>query len=196
VARSPDAVTERLTEKAKRRKNALYKLAADDSFTQTELTMRISLSFSIASAAVALLAVGCAGPEQKLGRGVVNITEFARMGEMMRSVEQTALWDGAQAGYTTGVIRGFNHSVRRTVIGAFEVATFPIPLFTYDPVLVRPPFYDAYKKPEAVVKPQYPDSYKPGLVADTLFSPDTALGFHGGDVMPFMPGSRFRIFDY
>jgi putative exosortase-associated protein (TIGR04073 family) len=183
-----------LTKKAKRRENALYKLSADDSFTQTELTMRISLSLSIASAAVALLVVGCTGPEQKLGRGINNLTEFARMGEMRRSVEQTALWDGAETGYTTGFIRGLNRSVQRTVMGAFEVATFPLP--SYDPILVRPPFYDSYKKPEAIVKPQYPDSYKPGLLADPLFSPDTALGFHGGDVMPFIPGSRFRIFDY
>jgi putative exosortase-associated protein (TIGR04073 family) len=156
--------------------------------------MRISLSLSIASVAVGLLAVGCAGPEQKLGRGVSNLTEFARMGEMRRSVEQTSLWDGAEAGYTTGFIRGLNRSVGRTLMGAFEVATFPIP--SYDPILVRPPFYDAYKKPEAIVKPQYPDSYKPGLLADPLFSPDTALGFHGGDVLPFIPGSRYRIFDY
>ena len=98
-------------EKAKRRENALYKLCADDSFTQTELTMRISLSLSIASAAVALLAVGCAGPEQKLGRGFNNLTEFARMGELRRGVEQTALWDGAESGYTTGAIRGFNRSM-------------------------------------------------------------------------------------
>ena len=74
------------------------------------------------------------------------------------------------------------------------MATFPIP--SYDPILVRPAFYDSYKKPESIVKPQYPDSYKPGLLADPLFSPDTALGFYGGDVMPFIPGSRYRIFDY
>jgi hypothetical protein len=28
-----------------------------------------------------------------------------------------------------------------------------------------------------------------------MTSPDTALGFGGGDLMPFIPGSRFHIFD-
>jgi hypothetical protein len=26
-------------------------------------------------------------------------------------------------------------------------------------------------------------------------SPDTSLGFSGGDIIPFIPGSRFHIFD-
>jgi hypothetical protein len=28
-----------------------------------------------------------------------------------------------------------------------------------------------------------------------MFATDTNLGFSGGDVAPFIPGSRFRIFD-
>ena len=49
---------------------------------------------------IAVLSVGCAGPENKLGRGVRNFTEFTRLGEFSRSVEQTALWDGPQHAYT------------------------------------------------------------------------------------------------
>jgi hypothetical protein len=30
---------------------------------------------------------------------------------------------------------------------------------------------------------------------DSMFDRDTSLDFSGGDVMPFVPGSRFRIFD-
>jgi hypothetical protein len=43
--------------------------------------------------------------------------------------------------------------------------------------------------------PVYPDSYKPGLVSDSLFDTDTYTGFSGGDVAPFIPGSRFSVFD-
>src|SRR5262245_36445328 len=81
--------------------------------------------------AVVLMFCGCAGPEKKLGRGLNNMTEFVRGGEIRRSMEQTALWDGTGMAYTTGFIRGFNRSVSRTFIGAFQVVTFPIP--PYDP---------------------------------------------------------------
>ena len=39
-------------------------------------------------------------------------------------------------------------------------------------------------------------SYKPKMVADSIVSTDAAVGFSGGDVLPVIPGSRFRIFDY
>ncbi len=131
-----------------------------------------------------LLLPGCAGPERKLGRGVRNATEFARMGEIRRSMEQSSLWDGPDVGYTTGVIKGFNKSIARTAIGAYEIVTFPIP--SYDPIATN------YLKPN----PVYPDSYKPWLLADPIFGPDANLGFAGGDVAPFIPGSRFFIYDY
>lgn len=153
----------------------------------------------------ALLAVGCAGPEKKLGRGLLNATEFARWGEMRRSMEQTALWENTDTVYTTGVIKGFNRSLVRTVVGVFEVATFPFPTPTYDAILTS----KSRVYPDASIRnksypfggmvlseyPTYPDSYKPGLIADSTFHTDTNLGFSGGDVAPFIPGSRFRIFD-
>jgi hypothetical protein len=43
--------------------------------------------------------------------------------------------------------------------------------------------------------PVYPDNYTPDLVEDSTIATDTNLGFSGGDVMPFLPGSRFRVFD-
>lgn len=142
--------------------------------------MRNSLLL-IASFAVLAFATGCAGPERKLGRGVLNATEFARMGEIRRSMEQTALWDNTDATYTTGFFRGLNRSVIRTGVGLYEIVTFPIP--SYDPVFL----------PE---NPVYPDSYSPKLLADPTFGPDSALGFSGGDIAPMVPGSKFRIFDY
>jgi putative exosortase-associated protein (TIGR04073 family) len=144
--------------------------------------MRKAIIMAACLAAAAFI-TGCAGPEQKLGRGMRNMTEFARMGEITRSCEQTALWDGPEVGYTTGFLRGVNKSLVRTVTGVYEVVTFPIPSYG--------PCFTNYMAPN----PVYPDSYKPGLLADPVFSPDNNLGYSGGDVMPFVPGSRFRIFD-
>ena len=148
--------------------------------------MRIkSAVFSISLVAAAIFAVGCAGPEQKLGRGFNNSTEFLRLGEISRSMEQSAIFGDPAAGYTTGLIHGIDRSVCRTVVGVYEMATFPVPNYSggdYSPVL----------RPE---NPVFPDSYKPNIMADQIVSPDTSLGFGGGDVAPFFPGSRYRIFD-
>lgn len=137
-----------------------------------------------------LLVAGCAGPSKKLGRGVNNVTEFARLGEIRRSMEQTYLWDGPNAAYTTGVITGFNRSMVRTMVGAFEVVTFPIP--GYDPIL-RPGGPILH---DASVGPPTPDSYTPNIISGSTTETDVNLGFSGGDIAPFVPGSRFRIYDY
>ncbi len=136
--------------------------------------------FSIALAGLALFSVGCAGPEHKLGRGITNFTEIPRGGEFRRSMEQTALFNGPEAAYTTGFIHGVHRSIARTFVGAYEIITAPFP--PYDPVIFP-------------VNPLYPDNYKPNLVADSIFATDTHLGFSGGDVAPWSPGSRFSIFD-
>jgi putative exosortase-associated protein (TIGR04073 family) len=133
--------------------------------------------------AVVILASGCANAERKFGRGMSNVIEPLRMGELRRSMEQTALFDGPDAGYATGFIKGLNRTIVRTGVGVYEMVTFPIP--PYDPV------FTDYLAPG----PVYPDSYKPTLVEDSTFATDTNLGYSGGDVMPIMPGSRFRIFD-
>jgi putative exosortase-associated protein (TIGR04073 family) len=152
-----------------------------------------------------LLAAGCAGPENKLGRGLLNLGEPLRMGELRRSMEQQSLWDNRDTVYVTGFIKGFNRTVVRTVLGAFEVATFPIPTPTYKPLLVSkkniyPDMnYRNIRSPWGGMRftehPTYPDSYWPGLMEDSTFDTDTALGYSGGDAFPFIPGSRFRIFD-
>lgn len=143
--------------------------------------MRSQVSLLCLASAVTLLTVGCAGPEQKLGRGLRNATEFARMGEIRRSIEQTTIWENPDAGSTTGFVRGLNRSFARTGVGLYEILTFPFP--SYDPLLL----------PD---HPVYPDSYTPNRLADQTFATDTALGFSGGDIAPFVPGSRFKIFDY
>ena len=70
----------------------------------------LGLSFIIA---------GCAGPEQKFGRGINNMTEFARLGEIRRSIEQTAIFGSPDQEYTTGFIHGFNRSLERTGVGVY-----------------------------------------------------------------------------
>ena len=142
--------------------------------------MRIS-TISICVLAAAFLSTGCAGPERKLGRGLTNVAEVTRLGELRHSMEQSAIWDSPQEGITTGFISGISKTVKRTAVGAYEVVTFPIP--SYDPIV----------EPEWG---QYPDNHTPNLVSDSTFATDTSLGFGGGDITPFLPGSRFKVFDY
>lgn len=144
--------------------------------------MQKSLALLGAVLVAGFLATGCAGPERKLGRGFNNFYEIVRGGEMRRTVEQAALFDSPYPG-CGGTVRGFNRTMARTGIGLYEIVTFPIP--SYDPVATK------YLKPN----PVYPDSYKPRLAASSLYATDTAIGFSGGDVAPWCPGSRFRIFD-
>jgi len=154
--------------------------------------MRNKAVYFLSLIAVVGLVAGCAGPEEKLGRGMNNLVEFARMGEIRRAMEQGAIFDTpGHGGITTGVLHGINRSFARTGAGLYEVLTFPIPngrYGNYDPIffgegLLRSP------------DPVYPDSYKPDWIADGMLSPDTSLGFAGGDIAPWSPGSRFRVFD-
>jgi putative exosortase-associated protein (TIGR04073 family) len=145
--------------------------------------MRNALSFFSVVALAALLVSGCTGPETKLGRGIGNTYEVVRLGELRRSVEQTAVFDGPDVGCTFGVVHGIDRSIARTGLGLYETITFPIP--PYHPIFTR------YFAPE----PVYPDNYKPSLISGPEFDTHTYVGFSGGDIAPFIPGSRFRVFD-
>lgn len=149
--------------------------------------MRKTLSLLSMMLLGAALMTGCAGPERKFGRGFSNALEPIRLGEVRRSIEQTALFDGPDAGYSTGWMRGINRTFARTGIGIYEMVTAPIPNGKrgYDPICTD------YLAPG----PVSPDSYAPNLVEDSTVATDTNLGFAGGDVAPMVPGSRFRIFD-
>jgi putative exosortase-associated protein (TIGR04073 family) len=149
--------------------------------------MRNVISLLALTVLAALFTSGCKGPEQKLGRGISNCLEIARFGEMRRSIEQTAVFESPSAGYTAGAIRGLDRTLARTGLGLFEIVTFPFPMpgHGYRPICTHslPP------------GPAYPDSYKPGVGSGSTFNTDTYLGFSGGDVAPFVPGSRFKVFD-
>src|ERR1019366_7700798 len=131
--------------------------------------MRNIFSFLATLAIAAVLSSGCANTEKKLGRGMSNMAEFARMGEIRRSVEETALFDQPGGHYATGFVRGLNRSFARTGIGIYEVVTCPFP--PYDPICTD------YLSPN----PVYPDNYQPELIADPLFATDNDMGFSGGD---------------
>ncbi len=130
-----------------------------------------------------LLGSGCASAEKKLGRGMSNMAEFARLGEIRRSIEQTSLFEQPGGHYATGFVRGLTKSFARTGVGVYEVVTAPFP--PYDPV------FTDYLSPN----PVYPDNYAPDLIDDSLFATDTNMGFSGGDIAPYVPGSRFKIFN-
>ena len=138
--------------------------------------------FPLVAAVAALFAAGCAGPEQKLGRGLSNTFEIVRMGELRHSVEESAVFDSPGSGYF-GFIHGLDRSIERTGLGLYEVVTFPIP--SYKPIATSSFSTD----------PVFPESYKPGVISDPLFDTDTYTGFSGGDVAPFIPGSRFQVFE-
>jgi putative exosortase-associated protein (TIGR04073 family) len=145
--------------------------------------MRNILPLLATLALAGVLTSGCTSAETKMGRGLSNMAEFARLGEIRRSVEQTALFDQPGGHYATGFVRGFNRSLVRTGVGIYEVVTAPFP--PYDPV------FTSYISPN----PVYPDSYKPDIIDDSLFATDVDTGFSGIDIAPWIPGSRFKIFN-
>jgi putative exosortase-associated protein (TIGR04073 family) len=137
---------------------------------------------------LAFFVSGCAGPEQKLGRGFNNLTEITRMGEIRRSIEQSTVLENRDQAFSKGLFHGIDMTAMRTAVGLYEVATFPIPNHSpknYDPLF-------PYTLSE---NPVYPDSYTPNSLSDQMTAPDTSLGFSGGDIAPYIPGSRFHIFD-
>jgi putative exosortase-associated protein (TIGR04073 family) len=145
--------------------------------------MRKILPFLATLVIAAALGSGCASAEKKLGRGMSNSVEFARLGEMRRSMEQTALFEQPGGHYATGFVHGLTKSLARTGVGVYEIATFPFP--PYGPV------FTDYLSPN----PAQPDCYQPDIIEDSMFATDTNMGFSGGDVAPYIPGSRFKIFN-
>lgn len=145
--------------------------------------MRKSLYLLSSLVLVASLGAGCAGPEAKFGRGVGNIGEVARGGEFVRSVEQAGLFEGTDVGIATGTVRGINRTLARTGVGIYEIITAPLPPYG--------PIWTDYLSP----KPLYSDGFHPRKWADSMFASDQMMGFSGGDIFPYLPNCRFRVFD-
>jgi putative exosortase-associated protein (TIGR04073 family) len=145
--------------------------------------MRKTVVFLGAAAALALLVAGCAGPEQKLGRGLSNTAEITRGGEFEAGMEQGSLFGGPDTGFGQGFVRGVNKTMARTGVGVYEVITSPIP--PYGPVCTN------YLTPN----PTHPDAYQARAWAEPFNATDHYFGFSGGAVAPWFFGSRFTIFD-
>ncbi|MEN9574310.1 MAG: hypothetical protein RL514_2165 [Verrucomicrobiota bacterium] len=152
------------------------------------------LAFALGAAVL----TGCGGVERKLGRGMNNSMEIIRGGEMRRSIEQAGLWDGPDQAFSTGLVRGMGRTMARTAIGFSEIITAPFP--PYEPYFFPEKWFrDPTTKLRAepfTADPAYPDAYRPRLFSDTIFHTDSRIGFAGGEVIPIVPGSRFRVFEY
>src|SRR5580704_1376849 len=109
--------------------------------------MRNALALLALLAAAATFTSGCAGPEEKMGRGLRDTGEIARLGDMRSTVEQTSVWYGPDVGVTAGVIQGADRSLARTGVGLIEIITAPFP--PYHPILTK----------YVPAEPGYPDSY-------------------------------------
>ena len=139
---------------------------------------------SLSAVALSLVFAGCKhveNTERKFGRGMNNAFDIVRGGEFRRTMEQTALNDGPDVAYSTGFVRGMNRTFGRTGIGLWEMISAPFP--PYEPQFTE--HFAPY--------PVYPDNNQPTLMADPAFATDTHLGFSGGNVAPFIPGSRFHV---
>ena len=152
----------------------------------------------LAVCVAATLLTGCGAVERKLGRGINNATELFRGGEMRRSIEQAGLFEGPEQAFSTGLVRGMGRTMARTAIGFSEVFTAPFP--PYDPYFFpekwfRDPTTKLRAEPFSL-NPPYPDAYQPRLFSDTIFHTDSRIGFSGGEIIPIVPGSRFRVFEY
>ena len=80
------------------------------------------------------------GPVKKLGRGVSNVGTCIL--EVPESMMQANDEGGPVAGLTWGLFSGVVNTVKRAVVGVYEVATFPVPVpGNYDPILKDPEFF-------------------------------------------------------
>ncbi|MFO1457923.1 MAG: exosortase system-associated protein, TIGR04073 family [Verrucomicrobiota bacterium] len=130
----------------------------------------------LAIVGVTPLLTGCNSMEKKLGRGLTNLAEPLRMGELVRSAEQNSLSMDIDGSPGYGVIHGFTRTIERTAVGAFEVVTFPIP--------TQPIIYP--------VNPVFPDSQERSQIGYFGIGSDQFIGLQDSSVAPFIPGSEFN----
>jgi len=79
------------------------------------------------------------GSTEKLKRGAANLADaiVEIPGTMMRKSNT----EGALVGVTVGMVEGILNTIKRAFAGAWEVATFPIPLpENYEAILSDPEF--------------------------------------------------------
>jgi len=80
------------------------------------------------------------GPVEKLGRGLANV--LTSIFELPKGMGDVTNSDGVFAGVTYGTLKGVVNTVKRTLVGGYEIATFPIPFPNdYGPILKDPEFF-------------------------------------------------------
>ena len=78
------------------------------------------------------------GPTRKFGRGLANLS--CGWMEIPKNIEEVKNEQNLLAGMTWGVAKGVKDGTVRTVVGAYEMATFPLPVGGgYEPV-IKPEF--------------------------------------------------------
>ena len=75
---------------------------------------------------------------RKLGRGTCNVATSAF--EIPKSIQEAFYEEGPLAAATYGVLDGVLKFVVRTVVGAYEIATFPLPLPADYAPIIEPEF--------------------------------------------------------
>jgi len=87
---------------------------------------RIGIVILVMTLAVSLASsVYAQTPAAKLGRGLVNT--LTGLWELPVDVLKTCKAEGAPKGLTIGLMRGLVTGVYRTLVGIYEVVTFPVP---------------------------------------------------------------------
>ena len=90
--------------------------------------MAFLLVFMIAVTMIGFSSVAYAqGMGTKLERGAVN-TVTGLVGEVYVKIGEDTRDGNWFGGFFTGLVKGLGYGVGRTVIGAYELVTFPIPL--------------------------------------------------------------------
>lgn len=82
------------------------------------------------------------GRLRKLGRGIANVATAPL--ELIRVPELVSRQDGYIAGMSVGLVQGAWRTVQRMVVGAFEVATFPLEIPQGFQPLIMPEFVFAH----------------------------------------------------
>ena len=75
---------------------------------------------------------------RKLGRGCANVVTGAI--EVPKAIQETFYDEGPVAAVSWGVVDGLYKFVARTVVGVYEIVTFPIPLPAGYAPIVEPEF--------------------------------------------------------
>lgn len=117
----------------------------------------------------------------KAVRGGQNLA-FGLLTEVPRAIYYEGREEGPVRGAAIGLFKGIGLGILRTLVGGYELLTFPIPLNDYEPVM-RPAFPFEPGQTEAFPEPAGPLSTSPSTRAFRAWRVPTA---------PSCPAPRVR----